>query len=168
MEAVLESPVILLSEKKITSMRDLLPILEAGRQVVQADPDHRGKTLKGKRSQPWWSTKTARHDQCGRSKSSWLRRSSQALLEDIAVLTGGKVISDDLGIKLENVKVEDLGRAKKVTIDKDTTTIIDGAGDKEALRARVKTLERKSKTLPQIMIARSCKSASQNSSAAWQ
>jgi chaperonin GroEL len=64
----------------------------------------------------------------------------KALLEDIAVLTGGKVISEDLGIKLENVKVEDLGRARKVTITKDSTTIIDGAGDKDALRARVKTL----------------------------
>jgi chaperonin GroEL len=65
----------------------------------------------------------------------------KALLEDIAVLTGGKVISEDLGIKLENVKIEDLGRAKKVTIDKDNTTIIDGAGDTDALRARVKTLK---------------------------
>src|SRR5258705_10641077 len=62
------------------------------------------------------------------------------LLQDIAILTGGKVISEDLGIKLENVKVEDLGRAKKVTINKKTTTIIDGAGNKDDLKARVKTL----------------------------
>src|SRR5437016_12999862 len=65
----------------------------------------------------------------------------KAMLEDIAILTGGKVISEDLGIKLENVKLEDLGRAKKVTINKDNTIIIDGAGDTDALRARVKTLK---------------------------